>query len=93
MYEVDSIVLEKLDILEDHPDFYLRELYDVIPINNPEDIQKVWIYVIKHFNNELLNQPLLANYSNFGSHNRKYVERYFRHANYDYKFEISSLFQ
>lgn len=93
VYKVDTTILKMLDILEDHPNFYVRELYDVAPINNPEVVQKVSIYVIKNFNNDLLNQPLLANYSTFGSHNRKYIERHLRDSNYDYKFEILSSFQ
>lgn len=81
-----------LDILEDHPDFYVRDYYCVNPLNDPQNSIKVLIYVIKKFNINLLEEPFLENYSNNGSHGRKYVLRYLREDNYNYKSEISPFF-
>lgn len=93
VYEVDDIVLGKLDILEEHPDYYTRDLYNVVPLNDPKNVVQVWIYVIRDFKVELLNQPFYETYSSFGSHGRKYVERYLRGDTYDYKVEILSSFR
>lgn len=88
VYEVDNNVLKTLDILEDHPDFYVRDYYSVNPLNDPQKAIKVWIYAIKQFNTDLLEEPFLENYSNSGNHGRKYVLRYLRDENYNYKSEI-----
>lgn len=93
VYEVDSTVLEKLDILEDHPIFYKRDLYNVVPIHKPNDTDQVWIYVIKNFNHDLLKQPFLESYSSLGNHGRRYVDRYLRNDSHDYKLEILSTFK
>lgn len=85
--------MKKLDVLEEHPDYYIRDLYDVVPLNDPNNADKVWIYVIKDFKDALLNQPFYDNYSSSGSHGRKYVERYLRGNEYDYKLEILSSFR
>ncbi|XP_050296741.1 putative gamma-glutamylcyclotransferase CG2811 isoform X2 [Anthonomus grandis grandis] len=73
VYEVDNQVLADLDILEDHPRFYIREEYEVLNLgNNVTD--KVWIYMMKTFKPELLNQTFFKSYSNNGDHGLKYVE-------------------
>ncbi|KAJ8925938.1 hypothetical protein NQ315_009790 [Exocentrus adspersus] len=74
VYEVDDRVLAKLDILEDHPNYYVRNLYDVEVINETKDVANVWIYLIKNFRQELLDETFYESYSSSGSHGRRYVE-------------------
>ncbi|XP_060536574.1 flap endonuclease 1 isoform X2 [Cylas formicarius] len=75
VYEVDDSVLKKLDILEDHPNYYVRGLYDVQNLDAEREFtEKAWIYVIKNFKEDLLSQTYFENYSNSGDHGLKYVE-------------------
>ncbi|XP_056638636.1 putative gamma-glutamylcyclotransferase CG2811 isoform X1 [Diorhabda sublineata] len=85
LYEVDSKVLSDLDILEDHPNFYVREKFNVELFNSEQFIENVWIYVIVNFQPHLLNETCYETYSNSGSHGKKYVERYLRNKYLDYK--------
>lgn len=87
VYEVDDKVFANLDILEDHPNFYIREQRDVQTLNTNETI-KTWIYFIKDFKEDLLKQTTFESYSNEGSHGLKYVERYLREESSDYKVNI-----
>lgn len=88
VYEVDDKVLSNLDILEEHPDFYQRQMFKVLPLDDASDRVDAWIYVIKKFKNELLSKPLLENYSSTGNHGLRYVERYLRSGNYDHRKDI-----
>lgn len=87
LYEVDDNVLTNLDILEDHPTFYLREQKQVQSLNDGT-LHTAWIYFIKNFKSELLQRETYESYSNNGSHGLKYVERYLRNDNSDYRAEI-----
>lgn len=80
-------MLANLDILEEHPDFYVRDLYPVTPLNGEKDDVHAWIYVIKKYKQQLLNVPFYEKYSSSGNHGRKYVERYLREDITDYKLE------
>ncbi|XP_018320161.1 putative gamma-glutamylcyclotransferase CG2811 isoform X2 [Agrilus planipennis] len=73
VYEVDEKVLKNLDILEEHPDYYEREKRNVRSLNGDDEIMNVWIYFIKRFKPELLNNPMYDNYSSNGSHGLEYV--------------------
>ncbi|KAK9759270.1 Gamma-glutamyl cyclotransferase, AIG2-like [Popillia japonica] len=75
VYEVDKNVLDKLDVLEDHPDFYQRELHKVNNLDGGGDIT-AWIYFIKNFKSHLLQLPMYESYSNNGDHGLRYVIRY-----------------
>ncbi|KAG5899877.1 hypothetical protein JTB14_012340 [Gonioctena quinquepunctata] len=74
LYEVGDTVLADLDILEDHPNFYIRELHDVAPLNDQNSTVKAWIYMVKNFKKDLLNEPFFESYKSAGSHGKKYVE-------------------
>ncbi|XP_066254810.1 putative gamma-glutamylcyclotransferase CG2811 isoform X1 [Euwallacea similis] len=87
VYEVDVKVLEDLDVLEEHPDYYIREQYEVERSDTAET-EKVWIYMIKTFNKALLKRPFLKSYSSSGPHGLKYVSRYSRDSSNNYKQEI-----
>ncbi|CAH0551997.1 unnamed protein product [Brassicogethes aeneus] len=73
VYEVDDKVLANLDILEEHPDYYIRELNEVQRLDGDKEVVKVWIYVIKNFKAEYLNRDTLEDYSSKGSHGLEYV--------------------
>ncbi|KAK5648443.1 hypothetical protein RI129_003335 [Pyrocoelia pectoralis] len=83
IYEVDENVLKDLDELEEHPNFYIREEHFVRCVSGTEIKIKVWIYFIKQFKQELLNLPMLENYTSRCDH--KYVPRYNRNPDYDHK--------
>lgn len=87
IYEVDQAVLEKLDILEDHPNFYVREEIEVKPSNGREHI-KVWIYFLSTFKQELLLLPTYESYSSNGSHGLQYIDRYKRPPSFSAKMEV-----
>ncbi|CAG9860314.1 unnamed protein product [Phyllotreta striolata] len=84
VYEVDDKVFADLDILEDHPTFYVREKFNVSLLDSART-EEVWIYVIKNFNPKLLEEPFYECYSSTGSHGKKYVERYLRDGSLDYR--------
>ncbi|CAH2056273.1 unnamed protein product, partial [Iphiclides podalirius] len=77
VYEVDNKMLGQLDILEDHPNYYIREI-DNIDIkkdySNEKETIRCWIYFLKNFKEELLSKPMLENYSSKGSHGMPYME-------------------
>lgn len=85
VYEVDDKVLADLDILEEHPVFYTRDLNTVTPLNSETKETRVWIYFIKKFRPELLHQQFYERYSNFDSHGKKYIARYLRGEDSDFK--------
>ncbi|RVE42378.1 hypothetical protein evm_012999 [Chilo suppressalis] len=77
IYEVCDDMLKNLDILEDHPSYYVRELDDIRVIKEGTDEvmeMKCWVYYLKRFKSELLNRPFLENYSSKGGHGLPYME-------------------
>lgn len=87
VYKVDDNVLKNLDILEDHPNYYIREPCQVRSLDENSSIT-AWIYFIKNFKPELLKKQMFESYSNNGNHGLKYVSRYLRNDTVDYKTEI-----
>lgn len=87
VYEVDNAVLANLDILEDHPNYYVREQRKVRSLDNNSSIT-AWIYFIKSFKPDLLKRQMFESYSNTDSHGLKYVPRYLRNDTVDHKTEI-----
>lgn len=41
-------------------------------------LDKAWMYTLIDFKEELLQKPMMANYSSYGEHGLRYVERYLR---------------
>ncbi|XP_049882896.1 putative gamma-glutamylcyclotransferase CG2811 isoform X3 [Pectinophora gossypiella] len=76
VYEVDNVMLGRLDILEDHPNYYEREVDDIIITSEKGEQQtiKCWIYFLKKFKKELLKRPMMDSYSSRGSHGLPYLE-------------------
>ncbi|XP_067004520.1 putative gamma-glutamylcyclotransferase CG2811 isoform X2 [Anabrus simplex] len=77
VYEVDQPMLEQLDILEDHPNFYVRRIEDVRVMDNKEGLViNCWIYFLQNFKPGMLKQELFKEYSSSGPHGLKYLERF-----------------
>ncbi|XP_014363973.2 putative gamma-glutamylcyclotransferase CG2811 isoform X1 [Papilio machaon] len=78
VYEVDEKMMSNLDILEDHPNYYIREIDNIDikkPGTNEKEIIKCWVYFMKNFKEELLFNQMFQNYSSTGSHGLPYLER------------------
>ena len=83
-------MLSRLDVLEDHPKFYEREIEEVELIqsdgSNSTDTsnatKKTWIYFLKRFRPSLLSEPYLKEYSSEGPHGKPYTPRYLRVPEY-----------
>lgn len=89
MYEVDDIVLQDLDILEDHPSYYVREQKQFQSLDNDSETLTAWVYFIKNFKPELLKQhTLLESYTDNNPYGLKYIARYLRKENDDYRTEV-----
>nr|CAD7604293.1 unnamed protein product [Timema genevievae] len=90
VYKVDEQMLASLDILEDHPSFYQRDIEHVRLMNSTEEenIFKCWIYFLNKFKPEMLSLPHHKNYSSTGDHGLQYLERYQRNSCYDFKQEV-----
>lgn len=89
IYEVNDESLKQLDILEDHPNFYVREKNEVITCDDNKS-SEVWIYFLKKFKPELLSKQMFETYNSKGSHGLVYMERYRRDSNYDHVSEVVS---
>ncbi|XP_065168374.1 putative gamma-glutamylcyclotransferase CG2811 isoform X2 [Atheta coriaria] len=72
LYEVDDKVFANLDILEDHPNYYVRQVKQVK--NSASEVVDTWIYFIPNFRTELLQQEMYECYSSLGAHGRQYVD-------------------
>jgi gamma-glutamylcyclotransferase (GGCT)/AIG2-like uncharacterized protein YtfP len=87
VYEVDESMLHHLDILEGHPTFYIREI-EQIDLCADNVVAGCWIYLLKKFKPEMLEQELLADYSSSGAHGLVYAERYQRDPSYNFKQDV-----
>lgn len=88
LYEVDDIVLQDLDILEDHPSYYVREQKQFQPLDNKSETLTAWVYFIKNFKPELLKERTLESYSDNNPYGLKYTARYLRKENDDYRTQV-----
>ncbi|TMW41181.1 hypothetical protein DOY81_013738 [Sarcophaga bullata] len=61
IYEVDKTMFANLDVLEDYPVYYDREIQS-IAINN--EIVPCWLYLIRKFPEKLLEKEHLSSYHN-----------------------------
>lgn len=80
-------MLANLDILEEHPDFYEREMTS-IKLLETGGVNECWTYFLKKFKPNLLEKEMLISYSCNGPHNLQYCERYLRDPTYDHRQEI-----
>ncbi|CRK99928.1 CLUMA_CG013228, isoform A [Clunio marinus] len=61
IYSVDEKMFARLDVLEDYPEFYDREILD-IDIGDGKEKLKCWVYFLKNFPEKLLNLPHITEY-------------------------------
>lgn len=77
VYEVDDKMLSNLDILEDHPNYYIREK-DVVQLYSTDSKLckelSCWMYFIKNFKQHLLQNPHIEDYRSDGPHGLPYLE-------------------
>ena len=98
---MDDEVLERLDILEAHPDFYIRREVEIElllrdangngqPYENKSrhQILDCGAYFLHDFHEMLLSRPLLDNYSSYGTHGLRYVLHEDRDAEQDSKSQV-----
>jgi len=92
VYEVDDLMLGKLDELEAHPKFYRRRLESMNrledkSIRNSSSNDKVdgdnssitaYVYLLPNFKPAMLSLPMLTSYDTNGDHGLAYVPRYSR---------------
>lgn len=94
IYEVDDHVLSQLDILENHPSFYVRETESVQIIpqneesNDSKEELKCWIYFLKQFKPSLLSMPFLVEYQSEGNHAQPYLPPHKRTPGYQVKNDV-----
>ncbi|XP_004924989.2 putative gamma-glutamylcyclotransferase CG2811 isoform X2 [Bombyx mori] len=75
IYEVDDKMLSNLDILEDHPNCYIRDKNDIVLTDSTHrTVMKCWVYFLKMFKPELLSKPFLEDYKSEGDHGMRYCE-------------------
>jgi len=87
VYEVNESMLKHLDILEEHPTFYTRELEKIVLCTDDVELES-WIYLLKKFKPEMLEREHFADYSSSGAHGLIYSERYQRDPSYNYKQDV-----
>ncbi|XP_075165105.1 putative gamma-glutamylcyclotransferase CG2811 isoform X2 [Haematobia irritans] len=62
IYEVDEKMFGNLDILEDYPNYYDREIQKITTATN--ESVPCWLYLIRNFPAKLLEKPHLSAYHN-----------------------------
>lgn len=78
LYNVDGKMLETLDKLECHPDYYERTIEEVEVIGQETAVTKAAVYFLKKYKPTLLEKPCFETYSSKGDHGLEYVPRYLR---------------
>lgn len=78
IYSIDEKMLTRLDVLEDYPTFYDREIQE-IDVGAGKDKVLCWVYILKNFPENLLNLPLLSEYKD--TPEKPYQERSRRVSN------------
>lgn len=76
IYDVDTQMMEYLDIFENHPSFYKRQKTKVKLPN--ADITDCWIYFLPNFPDSFLDLQCFDSYDSNGEHGLAYVTRYQR---------------
>ena len=61
MFSVDEKMLARLDVLEDYPEFYDREVKE-IDMESGEVKENCWVYILKNYPAKLLKLPFLTDY-------------------------------
>ncbi len=85
IYSVDDTMLQFLDDFECHPSYYTRLETGVVLEDGSHCYP--WIYFLKDYRPEMLDLPTIGNYSSYGSHGLRYVERSERDNSNDGSYE------
>lgn len=83
IYRIDQKMLQVLDALEGHPEFYTRTPIDItirelgycdteLPYS-ARDVIQCNTYIIKNFRNDLLNNELLTHYTSYHPKIQAYI--------------------
>lgn len=75
-------MLKHLDILEDHPTWYIREKRP-FKLTEAHGQVDAWVYLLKTFKDSLLELPCLKEYRSKGDHGLVYCEPSERDETYD----------
>ena len=88
-------MLFKLDTLEDHPYFYVREIDFIQSISSTESTTyetnkevECWIYFLKQFKPSLMSEPFLVEYHSDGDHAKPYTVHEKRIPGYHAKTDV-----
>ncbi|XP_064471248.1 gamma-glutamylaminecyclotransferase C-like isoform X2 [Ornithodoros turicata] len=73
LYNVNEKMLETLDKLECHPDYYERTMEEVEILGKESTITTAAIYFLKKYKPVLMEKPYLETYSSEGDHGLQYV--------------------
>ena len=80
IYEVDDDALNDLDVLEDHPNWYLRREewieFEAKSDTTTSSKVKCFLYALPGFKNELLKHETYDCYDAYGSHGKLYSIQY-----------------
>uniref|UniRef100_A0A1I8Q755 Gamma-glutamylcyclotransferase family protein n=1 Tax=Stomoxys calcitrans TaxID=35570 RepID=A0A1I8Q755_STOCA len=66
IYEVDEKMFANLDVLEDYPKYYDREIQKITTMS--KESVTCWLYLIRSFPAKLLEKPYLTAYHNSEKH-------------------------
>lgn len=81
-------MFSQLDVLEDYPEFYDRQINEIL-LDNDEKVS-CWVYMIKNFPEKLLTFPMLDEYKNTAE--KPYQERSKRLENISAKNDLEFQF-
>ncbi|XP_037045974.1 putative gamma-glutamylcyclotransferase CG2811 isoform X4 [Bradysia coprophila] len=84
IYEIDSEMLSKLDILEDYPELYDRQIEDIV---TKDGLVPCWVYLLRKFPPKLLDKTYLEEYAS--TNDLPYLESYSNSTEPDDVFDIS----
>ena len=90
MYETDTAMLNQLDELEQHPNFYVRSLVSCVllqPEEKHEHVIDCEAYFLQDFKDELLDLPTISRYTGQPPE-QSYVFRKDRDPTFDVKGEV-----
>ncbi|RZF42048.1 hypothetical protein LSTR_LSTR006641 [Laodelphax striatellus] len=73
VYRINDKMLEKLDVFEECPDYYIRRQESVRLVDNKQTAN-CWIYFLKGHHPDLTKLEMFKNYSSNGEHGRPYLE-------------------
>lgn len=78
LYEVDDKMLEKLDALENHPQYYERKVRKVKLEESGKEVE-AWVYLLHQYKPFMMELPFLSDYCSLpDDSDKKYITRSLR---------------